>query len=53
MRMHSQYCPICETSKIFVKKLKRPADGYCTEMEDVCQTCNTKFYVKQDKRIKI
>lgn len=53
MRFHSEHCPICDTKTLFLEKLKKPNDGYCIEMEDVCQKCNTQFYVKEDKRIKL
>lgn len=53
MRFHSQYCPVCEIHRIFLEKLKSATDGNCTEMEDVCQTCDTQYYVKEEKQIKL
>lgn len=53
MKFHRQYCPECKTETLFLEKLVNPQDGYCKEMEDICQKCGLKFEPKIDNRIKL
>lgn len=49
MRFHKQYCEICNSEKLFLEKLRDCQDPNCSEMEDICQACKNKFYIKEKK----
>ncbi len=34
---------------MFLEKLVDPSDPNGIEMEDICQSCNTKYYVKKEE----
>ena len=53
MRFHAQYCNVCESKTLFLEKLVNPSDADCTEMEDICQTCNSAFFVKEKTKLKV
>lgn len=46
MRFHAQYCEICKRETLFLEKLVNVQDPNCSEMEDVCQKCKNKFFIK-------
>lgn len=53
MKFHAQYCGVCRKETMFIEKLVDPIDDNCSEMENVCLTCNNKFFVKEKLRILI
>lgn len=53
MRFHSQYCGICRKQTLFLEKLVKPQDAYCSEMEDKCLKCENTFYVKEKLKVKL
>ena len=51
MKFHAQYCEICRKETLFLEKLVNPSDGYCTEMEDICQKCKNAFFIKEKLKL--
>ena len=43
MRFHERYCPECKTKTLFLEKLTKVQDPYCSTFEDICQDCKLKF----------
>lgn len=49
MRFHSQYCSVCKKDTLFLEKLVDCKSITCTEIEDICQSCNNKFEPQKTK----